>query len=245
MFFSLITSTILVPNSSAQEDTQVPSWIKNVAGWWANGEISENQFLDAIGYLINNNIISVPFMPCSEKTESQTTSSDKKVPDWVKNNAKWWAEDLIEDTDFINGIEYLIKKQIMSIDNKKVVGAVPLEDIIFSDSWTVEENKMIFVSSHFFEIYGMQGDCLVDDKGNRLWNSLALGLNPNKIDRYNEVAVWNDPQNTVVVYPYFTASAYSEPGFYTYYRGECDDCTTTKLVQPAIQYTSSGIGHRL
>jgi len=112
MFFSLIGSSILVPNSSAQEDTQIPDWIKNVAGWWANGEIPENQFLDAIGYLINNNIISIPFMPCSEKTESQTTSSDKKVPDWIKNNAKWWAEDLIGDTDFINGIEYLIKKQI-------------------------------------------------------------------------------------------------------------------------------------
>ncbi|NWJ77279.1 hypothetical protein HX865_02055 [Marine Group I thaumarchaeote] len=244
MFFSLITSTILVPNSSAQEDTQVPSWIKNVAGWWANGEISENQFLDAIGYLINNNIISIPFMPCSEKTESQTTSSDKNVPDWVKNNAKWWAEDLIEDTDFINGIEYLIRYQIISIDNKKVVGAVPLEDIIFSDSWIVEENNMIFVSSLFFEIYGISGDCSISAAGNLIWNSLALGLTPNKMDIYNDVAVWNDPQKTVVVYPYFTYSAYYEPGFYTYYRGECDDCTTTKLVQPAIQYTSSGIGHQ-
>ena len=244
MFFSLIGSSILVPNSSAQEDTQIPDWIKNVAGWWANGEIPENQFLDAIGYLINNNIISIPFMPCSEKTESQTTSSDKKVPDWIKNNAKWWAEDLIEDTDFINGIEYLIKKQIMSIDNKKIVGAVPSEDIIFSDSWTVEENNMIFVSSLFFEIYGVSGDCYISGAGNRIWNSLALGLNPNQIDKYNEVAVWNDPQKTVVVYPYFTYSAYHEPGFYTYYNGECDDCTTTKLVQPAIQYTSSGIGHQ-
>ena len=50
MFFSLITSTILVPNSSAQEDTQVPSWIKNVAGWWANGEISENEFLSGVEF---------------------------------------------------------------------------------------------------------------------------------------------------------------------------------------------------
>jgi len=154
MFFSLIGSSILVPNSSAQKDTEIPGWIKNVAGWWANGEIPENQFLNAIGYLINNNIISIPFMPCSEKTESQTTSSDKKVPDWIKNNAKWWSEDLIEDTDFINGIEYLIKHQIMGIDNKKIVGAVPSEDIIFSDSWIVG-NDMIFVSSLFFEIYGV------------------------------------------------------------------------------------------
>ena len=243
MFFSLIGSSILVPNSSAQKDTEIPGWIKNVAGWWANGEIPENQFLNAIGYLINNNIISISFMPCSEKTESQTTSSDKKVPDWIKNNAKWWSEDLIEDTDFINGIEYLIKYQIMGIDNKKIVGAVPSEDIIFSDSWIVG-NDMIFVSSLFFEIYGVSGDCFISSAGNRIWNSLALGLNPNQIDKYNKVAVWNDPQKTVVVYPYFTASAYNEPGFYTYYRGECDDCTTAKLVQPAIQYTSSGIGHQ-
>jgi len=103
---------------------------------------------------------------------------------------------------------------------------------------------MIFVSSLFFEIYGVSGDCYISDAGNRIWNSLALGLNPNQIDKYNEVAVWNDPQKTVVVYPYFTYSAYHEPGFYTYYSGECDDCTTTKLVQPAIQYTSSGIGHQ-
>jgi len=241
MFFSLIGSSTLVPNSSAQEDTQVPSWIKNVAGWWANGEIPENEFLSGIEYLINHNIISIPFMPCSD---SHTDSPDKIVPDWFKNNAKWWSEDLIEDTDFLNGIEYLIKKQIVVIDNKKIVGKVPLEDITFSDSWTVEENNMIFVSSLFFEIYGVSGDCSISDAGNWIWNSLALGLNPNKMDMYNEVAVWNDPQKTVVVYPYFTYSAYHEPGFYTYFRGECDDCITTKLVQPAIQYTSSGIGHQ-
>ncbi len=243
LFISLLGSTILIPNSLAQEDAQIPDWIKNVAGWWANGEISENEFLAGIEYLINNNIILLDFIPCSIKTESQTISSAKLVPDWVKNNAKWWSEDLIEDTDFINGLEYLIRYQIMGIDNKKVVGAVPLEDIIFSDSWAVSDN-IIFVSSDFFEIYGTQGDCYITGAGNRLWNSLALGLNPNQIDKYNEVAVWNDPQKTVVVYPYFTASAYNEPGFYTYFRGECDDCTTAKLVQPAIQYTSSGIGHQ-
>ena len=128
MFFSLIGSSTLVPNSSAQEDTQIPDWIKNVAGWWANGEISENEFLAGIEYLINNNIILLDFIPCSIKTESQTISSAKLVPDWVKNNAKWWSEDLIGETDFINGIKYLIQKQIMSIDNKKILGKVSLED---------------------------------------------------------------------------------------------------------------------
>ena len=51
------------------------------------------------------------------------------------------------------------------------------------------------------------------DDGIQVWRSLLLGLNPNKMDMYNEVAVWNDPQKTVVVYPYFTFVAYSDPGF--------------------------------
>ena len=244
LFISLLGSTILIPNSLAQEDAQIPDWIKNVAGWWANGEISENEFLAGIEYLINNNIILLDFIPCSIKTESQTISSAKLVPDWVKNNAKWWSEDLIEDTDFVNGIGYLIKKQIISIDNKKILGNVPLEDVTFSSSWQINKNYLVFASSSFFEIYGKSGDCIVSDEGNLIWRSLSLALNPNKMDMYSEVAVWNDPQKTVVVYPFLTFSAYNEPGFYDYYSGECDDCTTTKITQPTVLYTSSGIGHQ-
>jgi len=244
LFISLLGSTILIPNSLAQEDAQIPDWIKNVAGWWANGEISENEFLAGIEYLINNNIILLDFIPCSIKTESQTISSAKLVPDWVKNNAKWWSEDLIEDTDFVNGIEYLIKKQIIGIDNKKILSNVPLEDVTFSPSWQTDKNFLGFARSSFFEIYGKSGDCIIGNQGNLVWTSLSLGLNPNKMDMYNEVAVWNDPQNVVVVFPYFTYAAYNEPGFYTYYSGGCDECTTTKFAQPEPLYTSSGIGHQ-
>ena len=240
--FSLIGSGILVPNSSAQ-DAQIPNWVKNVAGWWASGVISENEFVTGIEYLINNNIIFLDFVPCNDKIQSQTTSSSKSVPDWIKNNANWWSENLIGDIDFINGLQYLIEHKIIKIDNKKILGKVPLEDIKFSSSWTMDKNSLVFAQSAFFEIYGVYGNCVMDG-GNQVWESLLLGLTPNKVDMYNEVAVWNDPQKTVVVYPYFTSIAYSEPGFYTYYRGECDDCTTAKLVQPSIQYTSSGIGHQ-
>ena len=244
--FSLIGSSILIPNSSAREDAQIPGWIKNTAGWWANGEISENEFLSGITYLINNKIILLDFIPCSPLFDGQITSADKLVPDWIKNNARWWSEDLIEDTDFVNGIEYLIQKQIIGIDNKKILGDVPLEDVTFSPNWTIDNNSLVFASSSsgIFEVYGKYGDCMVSDRGNLIWRSLWLGLNPNKMDMYNEIAVWNDSQKAVVVYPYFTYSAYAEPGFYTYYRGECDDCTTTKLVQPKILYTSSGLGHQ-
>jgi len=239
--FSLIGSGILVPNSSAQ-DAQIPGWVKNVAGWWGSGIVSENEFVTGIEYLINNNIILLDFVPCNDEIQSQYGDT-KSVPDWIKNNANWWSENLIDDTDFINGLQYLIEYKIIKIDNKKILGKIPLEDVKFSSSWTIDKNFLVFVQSSFFEIYGKYGDCVIDGDS-KVWRSLTLGLNPNKMDMYNEVAVWNDPQKTVVVYPYFTSIAYNEPGFYTYFRGECDDCTTAKFAPPTVLYTSSGIGHQ-
>ena len=37
------------------------------------------------------------------------------IPEWVKNNAGWWADGAIGDSDFVQGIQFLIKEGIMSI----------------------------------------------------------------------------------------------------------------------------------
>ncbi len=41
------------------------------------------------------------------------------IPDWIRNNAKWWSEGGIGDKDFASGIEYLIKQDIMKIPESK------------------------------------------------------------------------------------------------------------------------------
>lgn len=38
------------------------------------------------------------------------------IPDWIKNNAAWWAEGNIDDSDFASGIKFLIDKGIMKVD---------------------------------------------------------------------------------------------------------------------------------
>jgi len=43
---------------------------------------------------------------------------ERTIPYWVKNNAGGWAEDKISDSDFIAGIEYLIKNKIISINSQ-------------------------------------------------------------------------------------------------------------------------------
>lgn len=38
-----------------------------------------------------------------------------KIPQWVKTNAGWWAQNLIDDITFTNSIQHLIKEQIIRI----------------------------------------------------------------------------------------------------------------------------------
>ena len=46
-------------NSVSETDMPIPNWIKNNAGWWASGQISDTDFVSGIQYLIENGIISV------------------------------------------------------------------------------------------------------------------------------------------------------------------------------------------
>ena len=42
-------------------------------------------------------------------------SSVVSIPEWVKNNAGWWAAGEIDDNTFANGIQYLIKEGIIAV----------------------------------------------------------------------------------------------------------------------------------
>ena len=42
-----------------------------------------------------------------------------QIPEWVRGNAEWWAQDAIGDSDFVSGIQYLIKEGIMTIPETK------------------------------------------------------------------------------------------------------------------------------
>jgi len=197
----------------------LPDWIKNNAGWWADGDIDEKEFLSALDYLLSNEIlrINIPRDEFHMELDSQTyyaskynsdeikisgwyegrqshypqpldcelwkpdstyssimntTFTDKltisrsytddhfeqnislnldwvegmyrlecrdgsihlanfsfqiihgesskvdkkiksKVPSWIKNNAGWWADGTIDETTFLNGLEYLVQNGII------------------------------------------------------------------------------------------------------------------------------------
>ena len=42
-----------------QEESSIPEWIKNNAGWWASGEIPDSAFVSGLQWLISNGIMTV------------------------------------------------------------------------------------------------------------------------------------------------------------------------------------------
>lgn len=95
-------SVIDVIHHEHSNQHMVPDWIKQNAGWWADGSIGDMDFMSGIQYLINDEIIHIP-------TTDTIKSTSSEIPSWVKSNAKWWSEDKISEIDFLRGIEYLVK----------------------------------------------------------------------------------------------------------------------------------------
>jgi len=49
------------------------------------------------------------------ETSSPPTITEVEVPGWIKEQTKWWVNDAISDREFVDGIEYMIKKEIIVI----------------------------------------------------------------------------------------------------------------------------------
>ena len=98
----------LIPTQTESE-ISIPSWIKNNAGWWADGLIDDTSFVLGLEWLISNDVMTIP--PTEQATEYGATI----IPDWIKNNAGWWSNGLIPNDAFVSGLQWLISNGIITI----------------------------------------------------------------------------------------------------------------------------------
>ena len=141
IFFGIFLISVLmfapsISTTEAEQDFIIPSWIKNNAGWWADGQIDDNSFVSGVEWLISNHIIEVP--PTTISGTIETT-----IPNWVKNTSGWWADNQISDDDFVNSIQYLIKVGIMTVSRT--------ENVI-TDTSAVKPSSNILDTTSFFEV---------------------------------------------------------------------------------------------
>jgi len=53
----LETAALIV--NVGQAETSIPGWIKNNAGWWADGQIDDSSFVSGLQWLISNGIMKI------------------------------------------------------------------------------------------------------------------------------------------------------------------------------------------
>ena len=91
------------------EKKEIPDWVKNNAGWWADEQIPDSDFIYGIEYLIQKSIIIINTVNINENTS-------ESIPSWIKINAGWWADGIVPDKDFLASIQYLIEKGVIKLD---------------------------------------------------------------------------------------------------------------------------------
>ncbi|MGI9567721.1 MAG: phosphate/phosphite/phosphonate ABC transporter substrate-binding protein [Nitrosopumilus sp.] len=66
---------------------------------------------------------------------TQSVHAEKVIPDWIKMNAQWWVEGSVDDDTFLNGIEFLVKNEVIDVSSESksidvdsiTLGFIPVE----------------------------------------------------------------------------------------------------------------------
>ena len=183
---------------------QIPEWVKNNAKLWSENQIDNESFFNALEVLIEDNIIKPKYVLIGEE----------KIPEWVKNNAKLWSENQIDNESFFNALEFLIENNIIQFEYVKIG----------------EQRVIINSTSEIFHTWSYENDFYLEFEKS-VSRDIHFKLIEENEQLYKEIGVIDDDVNAIVILPVFTSSAYSENGFYEYYFGRCDDCTTVKILE--------------
>ena len=99
LFISSIILFFSFSEAYAEDDHEIPEWLKTIALWWINDKVDDIEFVTAIQYLIKDKIIILP-----------ETSQQSEYPRWLTNNAGLWAAKIFTNSDFNFDPEYVKNK---------------------------------------------------------------------------------------------------------------------------------------
>ena len=102
-------------------------------------------------------------------------------------------------------------------------------EILETEQTLQSEDPQILIQTNvksLFKVMAYENDFEIID-GEKIWRNVFYELDESNNTIYDSL---KNNKKSAVIFPIFTVAAYSEPGFYTFYRGECDDdCLTVKL----------------
>ena len=172
VFAFFLIGILVIPVSLAQD--AIPSWIKNNAGWWADDKIDDFTFAQGVGFLIKSKIIEIHDLPTTSDGEI-SIENDISIPSWIKNNAEWWADDSISDSDFLHGIKFLVETNIIqfqsNVDYEKTRNIEKylldwdtiVDDSIYAYDGSIMLQQKFFDYVNYSVRYDAKNNSIVDD----------------------------------------------------------------------------------
>lgn len=103
-FITIIGASIISLNQVfGQEDSDIiPSWVKSVAGYWAEDGINDIEFVEALEFLIDSNIIQL----------GNTQIMSQSQVDWEEKYNILLEEKKTADTKYADEIQKMNQKEI-------------------------------------------------------------------------------------------------------------------------------------
>nr|AIF08498.1 hypothetical protein [uncultured marine thaumarchaeote KM3_31_D02] len=178
VFAFLLVGVLTIPTSLAQD--AVPSWIKNNAKWWAEDKIDDFTFAQGIGFLIKNKIIQISNLPTTPDGEI-IIEKDIVIPSWIKNNAGWWADDNIADSDFLYGIKFLVENNIIQFQS----------DVDYEKTKTIEKHILDWDTIVNDSKYAYDGSVRLQSK---FFDNVNYTVKYNAADNY----IYDDSEPTLL-----------------------------------------------
>lgn len=143
-------STGVFPDSVSKHQSIVTSWIKVTALWWGQSKISDQDFVDAITYLAENRILSIPgpeLEPAFQKLPEPINPLDA----YPTYTTSWTNIDRMENFEaegHSNSENYLFRFQLISVDEKEIAsdGTISIsiidenKRILYLDAFSVQKN---------------------------------------------------------------------------------------------------------
>jgi len=108
----IVSCSVFIFNSQVNgEGYYVPSWMKNTAKWWSQGQVSDDDFVKGVQYMIQKGVMQVP-------TPGPPITNNSTIPTWVKSNAGLWATGQAPSDEFVIGIQYTLQNKILTATTK-------------------------------------------------------------------------------------------------------------------------------
>ena len=238
IIFSSVSLIFLSANTALSYsvyDENISYWHYNNAKWWSEDKISDEKFQNSLIVLLDNHV-----------NLSQNSSDEFTIPSWFSYTAKWFSENKITSDVYVSSINFLYNQNLLKISNSSIINTsfeysstnIPLIQ-------TFEKNVDLFSASL------LEKDIVILNDGSNRYLDVHFSFIPQNLETYEPLI---NTSNSVVIVPTFTFTAYTEPGFYTFYRGDCDqefhgtlfrddDCLTVPInYDKPNDFTASTLG---